>query len=98
MIVDKKTILLTAKLANLQISENEIDKYHTEFNKILGYVEKLDLLKTENIKPTSHLQDLSTPLRQDQPADGLSRDEALSNSPDKKEGKGKFFTVPKFID
>ena len=98
MKIDRKTILATAKLASLKIADSEIDKYHSEFNNILSYIEKLNELDIGNVKPTSHGLEAGTPLRKDSPGECLDRSKAVSNSPSDKSAGAKYFKVPKFIE
>jgi aspartyl-tRNA(Asn)/glutamyl-tRNA(Gln) amidotransferase subunit C len=50
----KKDILHLAKLANLQLSDEEVDKYLNQLEQTLEYVENLKELDTKNVIPTSH--------------------------------------------
>ena len=50
----KADILHIAKLANLSLSENEVEKYLGQLLETIKYVENLDELDTKNVQPTSH--------------------------------------------
>ena len=83
-----------AQLAKLRLSEREKTEYTQQLGDVLTYIEKLEELDTSNVKPLSHVMDLTNAFREDTPEDSLSSDEALSNAP---ETDGKFFIVPKVI-
>jgi aspartyl-tRNA(Asn)/glutamyl-tRNA(Gln) amidotransferase subunit C len=83
-----------AKLANLEFSEEEIDRFTRQFNSILEYVARLNALETSDIAPTSHIGAGSRTLRSDDRLPSLSHDEALANAPDADRG---YFKVPKVI-
>lgn len=94
MSVTIKDVEHIAKLARLEFSEEEKEKFTRQFNEILSYIEQLNKLDTSNIKPLSHVIELSNVFRQDEVKPGLTPDQALMNAPAKTE---KFFKVPKVI-
>ena len=53
----KEEILHIAKLANLSLSDDEIERYSTQLSEILKYVEKLGEVNTENVEPMTHTID-----------------------------------------
>jgi aspartyl-tRNA(Asn)/glutamyl-tRNA(Gln) amidotransferase subunit C len=83
-----------ARLARLRFTEGELAGFTTQFNEILGYVEKLSEASTDGVEPMASLFESSSRLRDDTPGPMLPASEALSNAPKKTEG---FFSVPKVI-
>lgn len=83
-----------ATLAKLQFTSEEKQKLAKQLDQIVAYVEKLNELNTENVKPTSHVINLKNVLREDKVEAWLSQEEALQNAPAKKNG---YFSVPKVI-
>jgi aspartyl-tRNA(Asn)/glutamyl-tRNA(Gln) amidotransferase subunit C len=83
-----------AKLARLEFTKEEKEKFTHQLNEILAYVEQLNKLDTGNVEPLSHVIDLSNVFRRDEVKPGLTTEEALKNAPAKTE---KFFKVPKVI-
>jgi aspartyl-tRNA(Asn)/glutamyl-tRNA(Gln) amidotransferase subunit C len=83
-----------AKLARLEFTKEEKEKFTHQLNEILAYVEQLNKLDTGNVEPLSHVIDLSNVFRRDEVKPGLTTEEALMNAPAKTE---KFFKVPKVI-
>ena len=61
----------------------------------MKFVEKLQKLNTEKIKPLTSIIDASLKSRKDEVKDGKIRDQILKNSPESNE---EFFVVPKVID
>ncbi len=84
-----------AELARLEFKEDDLDRFARQLENILDYMEKLNELNTSSVEPTSHVLQMSTPLREDVVYPWLSSEEALENAPEKEEG---FFTVPKIIE
>lgn len=70
-----------AKLARLELSEEEIDHLRGELSSLLGHVDKIRLLDTEGVPPTAHPLPLENVLRNDEPGPCLDRDEVLSAAP-----------------
>jgi len=94
MSVTKNEVEHIAKLAKLKFNENEIDEYTTQLNQILTYVDKLNELETENIKPLLHPVDGENVFREDVQKKSISTEDALKNTLYKTD---KYFKVPKVI-
>jgi aspartyl-tRNA(Asn)/glutamyl-tRNA(Gln) amidotransferase subunit C len=94
-IISKKDIEYVAKLSRLKLKENEIQKFTTQLNTILEYIEKLNELDTANIEPTSHVVPLVNVRRKDLQKPSPSVEEVLKNAPDKERG---YFKVPPIIE
>lgn len=95
MKITKKEVLDTAELARLEIKDEELDKFITQLGNILEYIKDLNELDTTDVEPTSHVLELSTPLREDEVVQLISTEEALRNAPDREYD---FFVVPKVIE
>jgi aspartyl-tRNA(Asn)/glutamyl-tRNA(Gln) amidotransferase subunit C len=83
-----------ARLARLELSAEEKEKYRLQMDEMLGYVEQLKTLDTEGVEPTFSVRAASPGLREDRKTDSLPVDEALKNAPGR---TGSFFRVPKVI-
>jgi len=95
MSVTKKDVEYIAHLARLSFSEDELENYTHELNKILNYVEKLNELDTQNIEPLSHPIENKNVFRLDEIKPSIDREDALKNAPEKTD---EFFVVPKVIN
>ena len=98
MAIGRSEVLKIADLAKLHFSEEEIEEFTLQFERILGYVEQLKELDLEGVEPTSHVSldaAFERPLlRQDEVSPSLAVEESLANAPDP--GK-EHFRVPKVI-
>ena len=65
MKLDKSQVEHIAKLARLRLAENEAEKFATQLSDILGYVEVLDEVNTENVEITSQVTGLKNTTRED---------------------------------
>jgi len=63
--LSKKEVEKIAKLARLELTDQEIETYSEQLSAILGYVDQLQELDTENIKITSQVTGLSNVMRED---------------------------------
>ncbi|TWU41971.1 Asp-tRNA(Asn)/Glu-tRNA(Gln) amidotransferase subunit GatC [Novipirellula artificiosorum] len=70
-----------ARLARLELSDEEIDAIGPQITKILGFVEQLSELDTDDVEPMTTALDVDNRWRPDQPLAGLTNDEALQNAP-----------------
>ncbi len=82
----KIDVLHIAKLANLPLGNEEIQKYEEQLSSILEYIEKLKQVKTDGIKETSQVTELENVVRDDSTVASLSQEEALANTKSKQNG------------
>ena len=94
MTIDRNHILKLANLANLELSEEEVDTYILDVNKILRLFEKIEDIDTEGIKPLSNVLEQFSDSRDDTPENTIDRDVVLKNAPDT---DGVYYQVPPTI-
>jgi len=94
MAITIKDVEHIAKLANLEFTDAEKEKFTHQMNQILEYMDQLNSLDTSNVEPLSHVIELSNVFRADEVKPGVTTEEALKNAPEKND---KFFKVPKVI-
>jgi len=94
MAVTKNDVKHIAKLAKLEIKENEINEFTSQLNQVLKYVDKLNELDTDNVKPLSHPVEAKNVFREDILKNSIPTEDALKNSASKTD---KYFKVPKVI-
>ncbi len=75
-----------AKLANLPVTDKEIEKYSDQFSKILDYIEQLNQVDTSGVEPTFNVSGQVNVYHQDETIAGISQEEALSNTSQKEKG------------
>jgi aspartyl-tRNA(Asn)/glutamyl-tRNA(Gln) amidotransferase subunit C len=89
--IDRDQVLHVARLARLELSEEEIARMPPELSKILEHVETMNEIDLEGVEPTSHVVDLVNVLRDDVPRPSMPRERALEQAPDSADGG---FRVP----
>lgn len=95
MKLSREEVMHVAKLAMLQVSEEETELYTEQLNSILEYAEQLKKLDTSDVMPTAHAVSLKNVFREDRVKPCLPREEVLANAPQAEEG---MFRVPKVIE
>lgn len=91
MNVDEDIVKRVASNARINLSEEEVSKFVSEFQEVLDAFSSLSEVDTDNVLPS--FQPISIPLtfRKDSPKVCLSTEDALSNSTHKKDN---FFVGP----
>ena len=84
-----------AHLARLNFREEEKEKFTSQLNDILMYMEILNKAETTGVEPMTHAITLHNVFREDKVKESFGSDTALINAPDK---LGDCFRVPKIIE
>ncbi len=92
--IDKEIVLKIASLSKLKLSEGEVELFSKQLPDIVKFIEKLEELDTEDILPFYEMIERDALLRKDKTKEGLSKEDALQNAPDEKDG---FFVVPRVV-
>ena len=83
MAISRREVEKVSLLGRLLLSEDELDTMTTQLGQILDYMQLLAKVDTEGVEPMAHALDVSNVFRDDEPRDGLDREEALSNAPNR---------------
>lgn len=84
-----------AHLSRLELSPDEVNVYTAQLDRILEYMDTLNMLDTKGIEPTTHAIPLVDVMRGDEVSIGLSVQESVGNAPEREES---FFRVPPIIE
>jgi aspartyl-tRNA(Asn)/glutamyl-tRNA(Gln) amidotransferase subunit C len=91
MAITRDEVLHVAKLARLELADDEVDRFTEQLSAILEAVDKVSELDLSDVEPTAHPLDVVNVWAADEPAPSLPVEEALGNAPDR---EGDFFRVP----
>jgi aspartyl-tRNA(Asn)/glutamyl-tRNA(Gln) amidotransferase subunit C len=80
--LDRDQVLHVARLARLELSEEEVGRMAAELSKVLDHIEKIGELDLEGVPPTSHVVDVVNALRADEPEPSLPREVILAAAPE----------------
>ena len=95
MKIDLDTIEKVAHLARLEVKEDEKQGLLDDMNNILSFMDKLNEVDTENVKPLVYMNEEFNVLRDDEVKPTISREQGLRNSPSHDK---KYFRVAKVIN
>lgn len=95
MKITKEEVEHVARLARLELTEEEKERMRAQLDSILQYMEKLNELDTAAVEPTSHAIPMVNVMREDELRPCLPQEEALANAPDRQDV---FFRVPRIIE
>ena len=95
MSIDNQTVRKVSKLAKIKINEKEETKLIEELNNILGWVDELKKVDTDQIEPMLSVFNESMVMRKDEVSSETSEELVLKNAPKSKSG---FFVVPKVVE
>ena len=91
MSLSREDVEKVALLARLELSDDELELMTAQLGQIVGYVEQLNELDTDEVEPMAHAVELVNVFRADEVADSLPRDQALANAP---KSDGECYLVP----
>ncbi len=91
MKITNKLIQEIATLAKLEFDENSSKEMIADMEKIIGFVDKLSEVNTDDVEPLIYLSDEMNILRKDEIKEVVSQVEALKNAPQK---DSDYFKVP----
>ena len=83
MAITREEVLHVARLARLELSDDEVTRFQEQLSAILEAVSKVSELDLSDVEPTLHPLELSNVWAEDEPRPSLSVEEALANAPDR---------------
>lgn len=91
MDLNKQQIEHIAKLARLELTSDELDKYGSQLSAVLNYIDQLNEVNTDDVEPTAQVTGLINALRDDDALDWDSGEKqaALQESPELENGQYK---------
>ncbi len=95
MQINDSEVIHIAKLARLNLAENEIESYKKNLQEILDFADTLKSVDTENIGETIGINEKYNVFRKDEIKQESEKEELLANAPSQDEG---MFRIPKVIN
>jgi len=89
--IDRDQVLHVARLARLELSDDEVERMAGELSGILAHVDRMKELDLEGVPPTTHVVEVTGALRPDEPRPSWPRETMLAQAPASKDGG---FLVP----
>ncbi len=95
MDIDIKQIAQVASLSRIQLTDKEKNIFRGQLADILGYIEKLNELDTDNVQPMAYATSIKNVFREDRQKSSFPRQKILELSPS---CTNNFFKVPKVLE
>lgn len=95
MIISEEEVKHIAKLANLNLTEEEIKNYAKDLTDILEMANLVNNVNTDNVDETIGSNELYNVFRKDEIKQNNNRENLLSNAPSQDDG---MFRIPKVIN
>jgi len=89
--ITKDEVLHVARLARLELSDDELAKFQEQLSDILEAVSKVSELDLSDVPPTAHPLEIANAWAEDVPRDCLPLDDVFANAPDR---DGDYFRTP----
>lgn len=87
-----KEVEHVAKLARLELTQEEKEKYSKQLGDILDYAQQMNEIDTEGVEPMTTAIPIVNVMREDEVICKQTKEELMANAPLK---EGGFFRVPK---
>jgi aspartyl-tRNA(Asn)/glutamyl-tRNA(Gln) amidotransferase subunit C len=91
MAITREEVLHVAKLARLELTDEEVERLTGELSAILDAVSKVSELDLSDVPPTSHPLELVNGWGEDEPRESLALDSVFANAPQR---ESDLFRVP----
>ena len=91
MAITRKDVERVALLARLRLSDQELDQMTEQLGQIVGYIDLLAEVDTDQVEPMAHAVEVCNVFASDEVAPSLPREEALANAPQQ---NGRGYLVP----
>jgi len=93
--ITRKEVEHVARLARLELTEEEKQRLTAQLDAILGYIDTLNQVDTSKVEPTTTVIPMASVMRDDEARPSLKQEEALANAPDREDV---FFQVPRILE
>jgi len=91
MAITREEVLHVARLARLELTEEEVTRFQEQLSAILEAVSKVSELDLSDVPPTSHPLEIANAWEEDEPRPCLTLAEVFANAPDREDD---YFRTP----
>lgn len=95
MSIDRNMVRRIAKLARIRVSEEDLPRLEGELNSILKWIEMLNEVNTNDVKPMTSVVKMSIKMRDDIVTEGQNPAAVTANAPKTEDN---FYVVPKIVE
>jgi aspartyl-tRNA(Asn)/glutamyl-tRNA(Gln) amidotransferase subunit C len=95
MSLDEATVARIARLARIEVGDDQLAPLAGELSHIMGWIEQLSEVDTEAVSPMTSVARMKLVTRADEVTDGGRLEDVLGNAPERDDG---YFVVPKVVE
>ena len=95
MSLDTATVARIARLAHIDVPEDQLAPLASELSNILGWIEQLSEVDTDDVQPMRKVMDIDQDWRADRVSDGGKAEAVLANAPSREDH---YFVVPRVVE
>ncbi|MFS0130707.1 Asp-tRNA(Asn)/Glu-tRNA(Gln) amidotransferase subunit GatC [Corynebacterium striatum] len=92
--ISREEVAHLAKLSRLALSDEELEQFATQIDKIVDSVSAVGKVDAEGVEPMSHPHSVVAPMREDVIVRTLTAEQALDQAP---AAEGERFVVPQIL-
>jgi aspartyl-tRNA(Asn)/glutamyl-tRNA(Gln) amidotransferase subunit C len=92
MSLDEATVARVARLARIEVADDQLAPLAGELSHIMRWIEQLNEVDTAAVEPMTSVARMKLHMRSDEVTDGNRPDDVLGNAPEREDG---YFEVPK---
>jgi len=92
--ISREEVAHVARLAQLSLSEEELDSFTSQLGAVLDHAADLEALNVDDVEPSSHPIPLKNVLRPDEPKENFDIEEVFEVAPEIEENQ---FRVPPIL-
>jgi len=81
--ISREEVLHVARLARLELTDDEVTKFQEQLSAILEAVSKVSELDLSDVPPTAHPLEIANTWAEDEPHESLTHDEVFANAPER---------------
>jgi aspartyl-tRNA(Asn)/glutamyl-tRNA(Gln) amidotransferase subunit C len=94
-VITREQIVHIASMAKLKFADHELDEFQEKFEQVMGFVEKIQEVDTENVEPTFTINEEEGTMKENGENQTLSREEVLENTVESQYG---YFKILKVVE
>jgi len=95
MAITREDVIYTARLARIALSEEEIEKFTVQLDRIIEFIDKLKEADVKGVEPMTEALGEKNRVRKDIQLKSFDRETILRTAPDRDDN---FFKVPPVIE
>lgn len=95
MSLDKATVRRISELARIDVPDADLEPLAQELSAILGWIEQLGEVETDDVAPLRSVMPITHPWREDVVSEGNQQAAITANAPSAHDG---YFVVPKVVE